>query len=82
MDRLFDLTRSKNEQIVLQATREIFDRLLGKPVAVVESQHVGLDLSQLYLRALQRSSAAARNRATSVQDAPVLKPSGERALST
>jgi hypothetical protein len=36
------------------------DRLVGKPVAVVESQHVGLDLSQLYLEALRRSSGAAK----------------------
>jgi hypothetical protein len=53
---LFSLTKSDNESIRLAAYRELLDRLLGKPVAVVESTHTRVDIGQLYLSALQRAN--------------------------
>jgi hypothetical protein len=58
LDRLFELTRSSNETIQLQAIREILDRLIGKPVAVVESTHARVDVAALYLQALKAVNSA------------------------
>jgi hypothetical protein len=41
--------------------RELLDRLLGKPVAVVESAHTSVDIGQLYLSALQRANQPAHS---------------------
>jgi hypothetical protein len=55
-ERLDKLTHSKNESIALQATREILDRLIGKPVAVVESTHTRYDMGAMYLEALRKAN--------------------------
>jgi hypothetical protein len=55
-ERLVKLTYSKNETIALQALREVLDRLIGKPIAVVESTHTRIDLGQLYLQALKQAN--------------------------
>jgi hypothetical protein len=55
-ERLVKLSASKNETIALQALREILDRLIGKPIAVVESVHTRVDLGQLYLQALKQAN--------------------------
>jgi hypothetical protein len=54
--RLDELTLSKNESISLQAIREILDRLIGKPVAVVESTHTRYDMGAMYLEALRKAN--------------------------
>ena len=56
---LFSLTKSDNESIRLAAYRELLDRLLGKPVAVVESIHTRVDRGQLYLSALKKANQPA-----------------------
>jgi hypothetical protein len=61
---LFQLTNSQNEQIQLQAIREILDRLIGKPVAVVESTHTRVDIAALYLQALKQANGVPDNGTT------------------
>jgi hypothetical protein len=56
MDRLIELSKSPNETIQLQAIRELLDRLIGKPVAVVESTHTGVDVASMYLQALKQAN--------------------------
>jgi hypothetical protein len=58
MDRLIELSKSPNETIQLQAIRELLDRLIGKPVAVVESTHTRVDIASLYLQALKQVNGA------------------------
>jgi hypothetical protein len=53
-ERLIELSHSKNETIALQATRELLDRLIGKPVAVVDATHTKVDVAALYLQALKQ----------------------------
>ena len=48
-DGLIELTKSDSENIRLQALREIFDRLLGKPAVFVDATHTRVDVGQLYL---------------------------------
>jgi hypothetical protein len=55
-DQLFELSRSTNEQIRLQATREILDRLIGKPAISVDTTHTRVDVAQLYLQALKQAN--------------------------
>jgi hypothetical protein len=56
MNALVELTQSPQEHIRLQALREIFDRLLGKPAVFVDATHTKLDIGQLYLAALKRAN--------------------------
>jgi hypothetical protein len=56
-ENLFSLTRSDNEQICLQATRELLDRLIGRPTQTIESQDARIDVAAMYLAALQRANA-------------------------
>jgi len=55
-DGLIELTKSDSENIRLQALREIFDRLLGKPAVFVDATHTRVDIGQLYLAALKRAN--------------------------
>jgi hypothetical protein len=57
-ESLFQLTNSKNESIALQATREILDRLLGKPAISVDTTHTRVDIASLYLQALKEANRA------------------------
>jgi len=59
---LIELTHSQNETIRLQATRELLDRLTGKPTVVVDSTHARVDVGQLYLAALRRANQPAQPR--------------------
>ena len=56
LERLAELTQSRNETIRLQALREILDRLLGKPPVAIDATHTKLDVGQLYLAALKRAN--------------------------
>ena len=53
---LIELTKSDSENIRLQALREIFDRLLGKPAVFVDATHTRVDVGQLYLDSLKRAN--------------------------
>ena len=55
-DGLIELTKSDSENIRLQALREIFDRLLGKPAVFVDATHTRVDVGQLYLDSLKRAN--------------------------
>jgi hypothetical protein len=54
MEKLFQLSRSKKENIRLAAIKEILDRVCGKAVALIESRHQGIDVGEAYLAALIR----------------------------
>jgi hypothetical protein len=55
-ERLIELSHSKNETIALQATRELLDRLIGKPAISVDTTHTRVDIAQLYLQALKQAN--------------------------
>jgi hypothetical protein len=56
-----DLTKSDSENIRLQALREIFDRLLGRPAVSLDTTVTKMDLSEAigeaYRRALVRANS-------------------------
>jgi hypothetical protein len=54
---LIELSHSKNETIALQATRELLDRLIGKPAISVDTTHTRVDIGAMYLKALQQVNA-------------------------
>jgi hypothetical protein len=54
---LIELTKSDSENIRLQALREIFDRLLGRPAVSVDTTVMKMDLGELYRRALVRAKS-------------------------
>jgi hypothetical protein len=58
-EELIALTRSDSENIRLQALREIFDRLLGRPAVSVDTTVTKLDLGELYRQALVRANSPA-----------------------
>ena len=44
LERLFDLTESDNPHVCIAATKELLDRLLGKPAVFVDTTHTKFDL--------------------------------------
>jgi hypothetical protein len=54
LERLFDLTESDNPHVCIAATKELLDRLLGKPAVFVDTTHTKFDLGAAYLQALKR----------------------------
>ena len=56
---LIELTKSDSENIRLQALREIFDRLLGKPAISVDTTVTKMDIGELYRQALIRANLPA-----------------------
>jgi hypothetical protein len=59
IENLFELTRTGSEATKLAANRELFDRIIGKPQISADVPVTRLDVGQLYLQALQRSSQRA-----------------------
>ena len=51
--KLFELVNSKNENVSLSATRELLDRLIGKPQQFIEAVTTKVDVGAMYLQALQ-----------------------------
>ena len=45
---LFELTKSKNENMRLAAYREIFDRLIGKPQVTIDAAVAKFDVGAMY----------------------------------
>jgi hypothetical protein len=52
--KLDELASSNNEDTRLRAIREILDRILGKPIAMVDATHTRVDVAALYLQALKQ----------------------------
>jgi hypothetical protein len=60
MEALFALaTHSPNEMTRLGATKEILDRLLGRPAVSVDATVMKMDLGELYRQALIRANSPA-----------------------
>ena len=60
MDGLFLLTRPDNPAHVrIAATRELLDRLLGRPAVSVDTTVTKMDLGELYRQALIRANSPA-----------------------
>jgi hypothetical protein len=58
MDGLFLLTRPNNPPMVqIAATKELLDRLLGKPQVTIDAVTTKVDVAALYLRAMQRANS-------------------------
>jgi hypothetical protein len=56
---VIQLTKSSSENIRLQAYRELFDRLVGKPQMSADVSVTKFDAGVAYLEALRRSSQRA-----------------------
>ena len=67
LERLAELTQSRNETIRLQALREILDRLLGKPPVAIDTTVAKVDIGAVYLAALKRANGDAASEPAEIQ---------------
>jgi hypothetical protein len=59
LEGLFELTKSGSPHVRIAATRELLDRLIGKPQVTIDAQVAKFDAGAAYLQALQRAAAKA-----------------------
>jgi hypothetical protein len=59
IENLFALSKSGSENTRLAATRELLDRIIGRPMQTVEAVAARYDVGLMYLQALQRANGAA-----------------------
>jgi hypothetical protein len=86
VERLIELVKNPDPDIALPALREAFDRLLGKPVATVETDVRTMDVNeairQMWLAAVQQSSAdhlaGLADETKTIDDVPIDEQRGRR----
>jgi hypothetical protein len=58
LENLFSLAEpDKPYMVQIAATKEIFDRLIGKPQVTIEATTTKLDIGAMYLSAMKRANA-------------------------
>jgi hypothetical protein len=66
-ENLFRLAAPNNPPMVqIAATKELLDRLIGKPQVTIEAVTTKVDVAALYLRAMQRANAVETTTANSL----------------
>ena len=59
LEGLFLLTKSDSPHVRIAATRELLDRLIGKPQVTIDAVTTKVDVASLYLAAMKRANASA-----------------------
>jgi len=58
LEGLFELTKSDSPHVRIAATRELLDRLIGKPQISIDAVTAKVDVGAMYLAALKRANGA------------------------
>ena len=56
LEGLFELTKSDSPHVRIAATRELLDRLIGKPQISIDTVTAKVDVGAMYLAALKRAN--------------------------
>jgi hypothetical protein len=56
LEGLFELTKSDSPHVRIAATRELLDRLIGKPQISIDAVTAKVDVGAMYLAALKRAN--------------------------